>query len=260
MDLARLFAWLDRVLRVDAAAGERSGFLSPAGPALPAMDPAVRATLPGGALLSVDGGGQFLLCGAERFTLGHLRAARAELLFLADVGALHATLVRADSLQAGPGWHIEPHPGERVSVEGRPVPEAGRRIAAGERVRLGDNLEFRLQLPDPASASAVLELMHGAQCAGAQRIVLLARGPGGRVRIGASPARHVCVPGLAFELELEWSGAELALRSEEPFAGALQGERGRLPFPPSERLTLTCGQARGSRPPFGLSLEPVLRP
>ncbi|NOT31894.1 MAG: hypothetical protein HOP15_15720, partial [Planctomycetes bacterium] len=55
------------------------------------------------ALLSVDGGGQSLLCGAERLTLGHLRAARADLGFLADVGALHAELVRADSLQGGPG-------------------------------------------------------------------------------------------------------------------------------------------------------------
>lgn len=257
MALARFFAWLDRWLG-SAAPEHRSGRLRRPG-LLPAMAQGMRELHARAALLSVDGAGQFLLCGAERLTLGHLRSARADLGFLADVGALHATLVRADSLQAGPAWRIEPCGTERVTVAQETVPAAGRRLAAGERVRLGENLEFCLQLPDPASASAVLELQGGAQCAGARRIVLLAAGPGGRVRIGAARDHHVCVPGLDFELVLEWHGNELDLRSELPFEGAAQGERGRFPFPPPARLALTCGKPRGSRPPFGLSIEPVYR-
>lgn len=217
------------------------------------------ASLPMAALLSVDGGGQFLLCGAERLTLGHLRAARADLGFLADVGALHAELVRADSLQVGPGWRIVPFGAEHVTVAGQAVAAGGRLLGPGESVRLGENLEFRLRLPDPASASVVLELQRGAECAGARQIVLLARGAGGRVRIGPALLHHVRVPGLEFELELEWLEGELCVRCEEPLAGALQGTSGRLAFPPRARLALTCGQPCGSRPPFGLSFEPVAR-
>jgi hypothetical protein len=258
MVLARVFAWLDRWLGTGPAAHE-SGFLSRPGVETRPAPRAVREALPHACLLSVDGGGQFLLCGAERLTLGHLRAGLADLGFLADVGAVHATLVRADSLQAGPGWRIEPCGDERVTVADEPVPAAGRRLEPGAPVKLGENLRFSLELPDPASASAVLELQRSAECAGARRIVLLARGPGGRVRIGSSKDHHVRVPGLDFELVLGWRGPELELASELPFEGAITGERGRLAFPPPARLSLTCGKPRGSRPPFGLSLEPVFR-
>jgi hypothetical protein len=214
---------------------------------------------PAAALLSVDGAGQFLLLAAERVTLGHLRAGRADLGFLADVGALHAVLERADSFQAGPGWRILPTGSERVAVGGEPVPATGRRLAADERVRLGENLEFRVHVPDPASASVVLELLHGAECAGARQIVLLAPGAGGRTGIGAALRHHVRVPGLAFELALEWHAHELRLRSEEPLAGAVTGETGAIAFPPRVRVELACGVPRGSRPHFALSLEPFVR-
>jgi hypothetical protein len=254
--LARLFAWLDRTLRgVEVG----SGLVSPAAASLPPMlrcPPPPRESRAACALLSVDGGGQVLLCGGERLTLGHLRAGRADLLFLADVGAVHATLVRADSLQAGPGWRVEPCARERVLVAEAPVPPEGLRLVPGERVRLGENLEFLLALPDPASASAVLELQHGVECAGARHIVLLAPGAGGRVRIGAAPTHHVRVPGLELVLELEWRGSELELKGQARLDGA---PRGALPFPPSERIALTCGRAQGGRPPFALSLEPVPR-
>ncbi len=258
MVLARLFAWLDRVL---GGSGAHSGLVSPESTPLPmtlGSRPA-RAAHEWAALLSVDGGGQSLLCAADRLTLGHLRAGRADLGFLADLGALHAVLARTDSLQDGPGWRLVPSAGERVTIDGRALPEEGQRLAADARVRLGENLEFRVLLPDLASASVVLELLHGAECAGARHIVLLARGAGGRVRIGATLAHHVRVPGLEFGLVLEWHADELHVRCEEPLEGAFLGESGRLPFPPPARLALGCGMARGSRPPFGLSLEPVPR-
>lgn len=259
MPLARLFAWLDRVLSTGAP--HAAGLTAP--PAFSAMvdgSRPARDTLPMAALLSVDGAGQFLLCGGERLTLGHLRAGQADLLFLADVGVVHATLVRADSLHAGPGWRIVPCGEERVTVAGVAVPATGKRLAAGERVQLGENLEFSLALPDPASATAVLELARGAECAGARHIVLLSPGPGGRVRIGSTSRDHVRVPGLDFDLVLEWGGDELELASELPLEGALEGSRLRMPFPPRERLALACGKPRGSRPPFGLSFEAVNRP
>lgn len=256
MPLSRFFAWLDRALRAAPPPAEAPGLVSP-----PAGTPERSPHVPhaSAALLSVDDGGQYLLAGGERLTLGHVRAARADLCFLADVGALHAELAREDSLQEGPGWRIRSCGEELVTLGGRRVERAGRRLAAGELVRLGENLEFRYTLPDPASASALLELLRGAECAGAHRIVLLADGPGGRLRIGSAPAHLVRVPGLDFELALEKRGAELELASEPPLllSGA---ERCRLPFPPRERVQVTCGAPRGSRPPFALSLEPVERP
>src|SRR5262245_38086218 len=97
--LERLFAWLDRVLSSRSPTAE-SGFVSAPARAMdpsPRPTPAAAGAAPGRALLSVDGGGQYLLCAGERLTLGHRRAARADLGFLADVGALHAELSRADS-------------------------------------------------------------------------------------------------------------------------------------------------------------------
>jgi hypothetical protein len=257
MLLTRLFAWLDRVL------GGRAALERPAVSALPRRPPAPLAPLASAALLSVDGGGQVLLCGAERLTLGHLRAARADLGFLADVGGLHAELLRGDSLHAGPGWSIAPLGGEAVMVDGRRVGPQGARLADGSRVRLGENLELVARLPDAASASVVLELLHGAECAGARHVVLLARDAGGRVRIGAARAHHVRVPNLEFELALEWRDETLVLTSELPLSGAGDARAERaprtVPFPPPARVAFTCGKPHGSRPPFGLSLEPVMR-
>lgn len=261
--LARFFSWLDRALRT--APAEVPALVAPeplpAAPAPPAPAPRPPAeALASAALLSVDDAGQYLLVGSERVTLGHLRAARADLVFLADVGALHAELLREDSLRDGPGWRVRPLGGEAVSLAGRALPAEGARLTSGERVRLGTNLEFVFRLPDPASASAVLELQHGVECLGARRVLLFAPGAGGRFALGALARHAVRVPGLDFVLACERVGDELVLTGESiPEAGTLAGAR-RLAFPPPERLTLTTGAARGSRPPFSCSLEPVARP
>ena len=98
-------------------------------------------------------------------------------------------------------------------------------------------------------------------------MLLFAPGAGGRIRIGAGATHQVRVANLEFEvcLQLELVGAlvELVLTSEQLLTNTLTGATGqsvRLPFPPRERIQLSVGAARGSRPPFGLSLEPVLVP
>jgi len=258
MFVARLFAWLDRVLDGDAGAGAEvsASGRRPAGAELRRDGSPLAAA----ALLSVDGAGQFLLCGADSLSLGHLRSGRADLGFLADVSAVHAHLVRRDSLRDGPGWGLVREGAERVEVQGREVPPEGAALPGGARARLGANLEFRLDYPDPASASAVVELLHGVECRGARRVILLARGAGGRVRIGGSLAHHVRVPGLQFELVLEWDGEVLVTRSDLPpeeFPPALAQP---IPLPPRGRQSFSLGPPLGSRPPFSLSLEPVVSP
>lgn len=272
MPLRRLLAWLERVLGAGTIAEGSSGFVSacaasggrggggaaerarnPGPPPLRAMESAC--------LLSVDDAGQCLLVGRSPLSIGHLRSVCADLLFLADVGALHAELARSDSLRAGPGWRIAALRGERVEVEGVAVPPEGRVLQSDELVRLGENLEFRYRLPDPSSESACLELLHGVECCGARTVVLLGEGAGARVRIGAALQCHLRVPHLEHEIELSKSGNELVLRADVPLReGAFEGLERALLFPPVRRLDFTCGERAGSRPPFGFSFAPAERP
>ena len=126
-------------------------------------------------------------------------------------------------------------------------------------MRLGANLEFRYDLPDPTSSSALLELQRGAECAGARAIVLLGEGEGGRLRVGAAAERHVRVPNLEPEIELMKLGPRLFVRCNVVLRSSVGTEKEgfSIPCPPAQRFDLTFGTNRGSRPPFGLSIVPV---
>lgn len=214
-----------------------------------------RATEP--FLLSVDDAGQYLVVSGERVSLGHLRAGVADLLFLAGIGPLHAYLERTESLSEGPVWSLVPVRGERSAVNEVEVLVATR-LRPGDVVRLGENLAFRIQRPDPASHTALLELLSGAECAGAKHVVLMGAGPGGRLRIGAAANRHVRVANLEHEITLFVEGGRLFLQCESEVRGAEAGEGGfSLPLPPPQRFDLSVGKPAGSRPPFGLAIEPT---
>jgi len=208
-------------------------------------------------LLSVDDAGQFLLVPGERVSLGHLRCGHADLLFLADVGAVHAHLERHESLSGGPVWRFVPCAGERSYVNEVEV-AAAMRLTPGDRVRLGENLAFVVHRPDPASHSVVLELEGGAECAGARHVVLFGDGEGGRLRIGAAAHRHVRVPNLEHEITLVHVDGRLFARCETSVQGSEEsGTEGfSLPVPPPQRFHLSFGKPQGSRPPFGLAIEP----
>ena len=213
-------------------------------------------------LLSVDDAGVYLVVTGTRLTLGHLRAARADLPFLADVGPLHAELVRGSSLREGPVWSLRPLGGERVRVDGRALGEEGCRLADGDHVQLGENLAFRLAVPDPASETVLLELLGGIDCGGAHHVVLLGEGEGGRLRIGPAGQRHVRVAGLEHEVAIRRVGERLLVRREPGAAGWPAGEPAELtlPFPPRERVQLDLGRPREGRPPLGIAVGPVELP
>ncbi len=209
-------------------------------------------------VLTVDDAGQFYVACGARLRLGHLRAGRAELLFLADVGSLHAELIRTDSLRHGPVWRIEPLGAELVTVDGAAVGPAGLRLGDGDTVRCGQNLSFVFRVPDPASHTVLLDLQHGVECAGALHVVLFGEGEGGRLRVGAAAQRHVRVPNLSREIELQREGQRILVRCAEGVRADQQaaGESFSLPCPPPERVHLSFGTAQDGRPPFGFSLEP----
>jgi hypothetical protein len=210
-------------------------------------------------LLSVDDAGEFLVVASARATIGHLSAGRADLGFLADVGALHAELERTLSLREGPRWRIAPVGGERVRIGGVELGPEGAQLAEGERVELGPNLAFRFRLPDPASHTATLDLERGAECGGARSILLLGEGEGGRLRIGAGVERHVRVPTLAHEITIVREGEDLFVRCAAGVRAARSEHEGRfrLPCPPPQRVDLWIGRSEGGRPPFGLAIAPL---
>lgn len=210
-------------------------------------------------LLSVDGAGQILAVIGERMTVGHLRAGRADLPFLADVGARHAELRRSESLRAGSVWRIRPLGGETVRVDGRPIGEGGGLLRPDALVELGENLAFRFRTPDSASRTVLLELEGGVECGGAKTIALFGEGKGGRLRIGAAEQRHIRVANLEHEISLVAEGEQLQVRCD---AGVCSPEESTsdlfsLACPPPQRVDLQVGKTIGGRPPFSLVISPV---
>lgn len=229
---------------------------APARPSGPASEPVLRC------LLSIDDAGEYLVVTGSRVTIGHLRAASADLPFLADVGPLHAQLVRSASLREGPIWRIEPLGAEEVRVEGRAVGSEGWKLGDGDRVQLGENLVFRMQVPDPASETVLLELLGGIDCGGAHHVVLFGDGEGGRLRIGSAGQRHVRVADLEHEVSIVRAGDRLRVRCEAGIQGLPSpgAHEVLLPFPPPARVQLDVGRPREGRPPFGLAVGPTELP
>lgn len=229
--------------------------------------------------LAVDDGGEFLVVSGSSVTIGHARAGRADVPLLADLESLHARLDYSASFHGGPRWRVEPlgHGARRGAVsvaqesgEEQPVEES-RPLADGDQVRLAPNVLIRFRRPEPASASAILEL-GGVEAEGAQRVLLFVPGSAGRVRIGSKAGRHVTVTGVEHEVELTLEcPEELNDRPTELHVRCAGGVRvlgvdardrpaqvlRALPCPPSARADLVLGARPSLRAPFGLSLAPI---
>ncbi|MFT5050366.1 MAG: hypothetical protein ACI8QZ_001767 [Chlamydiales bacterium] len=230
--------------------------------------------------MAVDDGGEFLVVAGARITLGHSSSGVADIPLLADIESIHAHFIWAESFHAGPGWKIEPSAKARVSIGGVPVVEA-RSLRDGDLVELAPQLSFRFRLPEAASASALLEFQGGAEAEGAARVVLLAGGVAGRIRIGALRARHVPVGGLEFDVSLtlggRWPGQDGDQVPEDGAAAHLEveceggvrlasvpAEEGAgvacsIPLPLAGRLEVIANARPSRRLPFGIALQPLER-
>lgn len=245
---------------LDRAPSALDALLGRAGAEPPGPGPALHLRF----LLAVDDGGEFLVVAGDELTLGHSRGGRAQVPFLADLDSEQALLRRRESFHGGSTWFLVPRAAP-AEVDGRPVPVDGERaLTDGSHVRLSPRVEFRFRLPEPASASALLELLHGAEAEGAGRVLLLVRGVAGRVRIGPRERRHVPVADLEHEVELRLEDPGLVVRC----AGGVRIEGlGRnpgppttnktVPCPPPARIDLTVNARPSRRPPFGLCLRPL---
>jgi hypothetical protein len=217
-------------------------------------------------LLAVDDGGEFFAASGETLVLGHLRAPAADLPFLADVDAEHARFTLRETFHGGTRWSLAAPASSRVLVGGRFVGETPVLLADGDPVQLAPNLAFRFRATDPASGSAVLDLLSGADCHGARHVLLFAPGAGGRVRIAARVDRLIPVPELTQEVSLEIDGDALVARCAGGVrvqgGAAPRAEHGSdpalaIPFPLSQPIAIDLGARPPGRPPFGLTFSPV---
>jgi hypothetical protein len=137
-------------------------------------------------LLWIDGVGGYLVCLANRVTLGQaLPDALVDVPIFADVSRLHATLTRDTE-----GYLLE---GSRpIQVNGQPVERA--LLRSGDRVTLGACCQFRFQQPVPVSTSARLDLVSGHRLRLAVDAVLLMADT---LVLGPAPQAHVLMPDLA---------------------------------------------------------------
>ncbi len=219
--------------------------------------------------LAVDDIGEFLVLQAPSITVGHAHAGRADLPLAADIDPEHVRLVRTESFHAGPGWRIEAIADQSVAIGGQLLEEGGGALLDGDEVQLARNLAFVFRRADAASGSAVLELLHGAECAGASRIILFAPGEAGRVRLGGAPGGHLHARRLEHEVTFWVDGGELVVEcaadlraqsgaevaAQDPSATGAGGLR--VVCPPTERVGFALGKGSAGRAPFSFSVAPV---
>jgi hypothetical protein len=216
--------------------------------------------------LAVDDGGEYFVAGGAELILGHLRSHEASLPFLADVENRHVRFTCGDSFHGGTQWNLERLAAGDVRVNGETLHEAPRRLADGDEVFLARNLGLRFREPDASSGSALLELSSGAECQGVRRVVLLAPGQAGRVRIGSKRNRHIPVPDLAHEVSLEWSNGELRVSCAGGvrFSGGAVGTASvpsiSIACPPSTATSFVLGARENAHPPFAIHVRPTEPP
>src|SRR5262249_10075211 len=120
------------------------------------MNPALKETCkhdsPSQFLLWVDGVGGFLICLANRVTLGQAGGEKSDIGILADISRHHA------NIQRDPEGYF-PEAIRKVAINGQPAEKAF--LHSGDRLTLGPSCQFLFTQPVPISASARLEPVSG---------------------------------------------------------------------------------------------------
>jgi hypothetical protein len=215
--------------------------------------------------VEVDDGGQFLAVASPRVVIGHLSSTVADLRFLADVEAEHVRIERRESFHEGPSWQLVRAQAKAVRVNGRAIEGSVTRLFDGDEVELARNLAFRFREPQASSHTVVLELLRGAECEGALKILLFAPGESGVVRIGSKRDRHIPLADIEHEVSLKLSGSDLWIHCDGGVRRSDGGPRGEADAESSATVVVACppesplhfavrARARG-RAPLGISLR-----
>ena len=165
-----------------------------------------------------------------------------------------------ESFKGGVSWLLSSRDGTSTELSDGMLVDLAR--AAGSSS--GAAVAARVRRPDPASASLLLELQGAAAAGRAARLLLLAPGPGGRVRISGREGAHFGVHGLTHDVCLELEAGALRWSCEGGAgsaggAGPAGGEPAPeilVPLPVSSRLDLAFGAAPERLAPYGVALLP----
>ncbi|MEM6570919.1 MAG: hypothetical protein AAF957_21075 [Planctomycetota bacterium] len=217
-------------------------------------------------LASIDDAGDLLILAGDEVQVGHATSDAADLALLADLEPVHARMRLVDSFHGGSTWRLAAEPGATPpTVDGAPSAQA--ELVDGTEVSFGRGAAFTVKRSDPSSASIVLELARGAESRGARRVLLMAPGDAGRVRVGPRRRRHVPVAGLTHDVALvlgEASDGDAriltvscdggARRAGQPADGA---KAVAVELPLARRVDLALGAAPDRMPPFGIAFRPI---
>jgi hypothetical protein len=170
-------------------------------------------------LLWIDGVGGYLVCLANRVTLGQATPdAVVDIALYADISRHHATVTR-DS-------------GSYIAEASRPMQVNAQQteqavLQPGDRVTLGSSCQLQFTQPVPVSASARLDLVSGHRLALAVDAVLLMADT---IVLGPAGPVHVSLPDLSLNVVLYRTKEGLAVRYPGSFQldGQRVEERGQL--------------------------------
>ncbi len=181
-------------------------------PAAPASEGGQRGEQSQRFALWIDGVGGFLVCLANRITLGQATPdGYVDVPLYADVSRLHAGLTRA-----GGSYILEAM--RPVQVNAKPVEKA--LLRPNDRITLGTTCQLQFRQPAPVSASARLDLMSGQRLPlGVDGVILMAD----TLLLGPGPQVHVAMPDLKHPVVLYRHKDGLGVRCPGPLL--IDGQR-----------------------------------
>jgi tetratricopeptide (TPR) repeat protein len=188
-------------------------------------------------LLWIDGVGGYLVCLANRVTLGQATPdGYVDVPLYADVSRLHAALKRENG-----SYMLEAM--RPVQVNGQPAEKA--LLRPGDRITLGTTCQLQFRQPAPVSASARLDLTSG------QRLPLAVDGVilmADTLLLGPGQQVHVALPDLKHPVVLYRHKDGLGVRCPGPFL--IDGQR-------CQERGLLRPTSSVSGEEFSLALEPL---
>ncbi len=161
-------------------------------PGLPGLPPS-----PSGSLerfvLRIEEGPEALVWTADTLHIGNARNPSNHIALMANISSRHAILRREMSFHGGMTYSLQAESGKVCHVNGKRIRET--RLNHRDEIQLGQDVLLRFLLPDPGSASALLEILKGYHMDDIRKILLL-KGPGrdGRLRIGNASRVHIQAP------------------------------------------------------------------
>lgn len=164
-------------------------------------------------IVRVEEGSDYLVLAKDVIRIGNIMGEGLDISIMASISTEHAEIRRTRSFHGGCKYEIEALPGKDCFVNDRRIDVET--LGNGDRVRLGEDLEFVFRLPSSKSKTAMLELREGFEVDGVRQILLmLPAGREGRVVVSRGPDAHITMPGAE-------RSVEIYRPSEGHFAGEL---------------------------------------